>query len=176
VNATVVWLTGLPSSGKTTLARAVKHRLDLRNVPCCLLDSDEVRDALNPRPGYDSVGRAAFYATLAALAALLSRQGLVALVSATAHQKAYRESARAAAPRFMEVYVDTPLEECQRRDTKGLYGRAHNGQITDVPGVHVLYEAPTRPAVVAHGGEDNKAADEIVAAILLGDPGSAGEE
>ena len=97
MNAPLVWLTGLPSSGKTTLARAVKRKLDLRNVPCCLLDSDEVRDALSPRPGYDPAGRAAFYATLAALAALLSRQGLVTLVSATAHQRAYRESARAAA-------------------------------------------------------------------------------
>jgi len=176
VNAPVVWLTGLPSSGKTTLARAVKHRLDLRNAPCCLLDSDEVRDALNPRPGYDPAGRAAFYATLAALAALLSRQGLVTLVSATAHQRAYRESARAVAPRFIEVYVDTPLEECERRDTKGLYRRGRNGEITDVPGVHLLYEPPAAPAVVAHGGEDNKAVDEIVGAILLGAPGAAGEE
>lgn len=176
MNAPVVWLTGLPSSGKTTLARAVKHRLDLRKVPCCLLDSDEVRDALHPRPGYGPAERAAFYATLAALAALLSRQGLVALVSATAHQRAYRDSARAVAPRFIEVYVDTPLEECRRRDTKGLYRRARNGEIMDVPGVHVLYEAPTTPAVVARGGAENKAVDEIVEAILLGDPGAAGWE
>lgn len=176
MNAPVVWLTGLPSSGKTTLARAVKHKLDLRNVPCCLLDGDEVRDALHPRPGYDSAGRAGFYATLAALAALLSRQGLVTLVSATAHQKTYRENARAAAPRFIEVYVDTPLEECQRRDAKGLYRRARNGEITEVPGVHVLYEAPTTPAVVAHGGEDSRAADEIVVAVLRSGPDAAGEE
>jgi adenylylsulfate kinase len=176
VNAPVVWLTGLPSSGKTTLARAVKRRLDLRNVPCCLLDSDEVRDALNPRPGYNAHGREAFYATLAALAALLARQGLVTLVSATAHQRVYRENARALAPRFMEVYVDTPLEECRRRDTKGLYRRAQNGEITDVPGVQVLYEAPTRPAVVAHGGASNETVDEIVEAILLGDSDAASEE
>jgi adenylylsulfate kinase-like enzyme len=109
------------------------------------------------------------------LAGLLSRQGRTTLVSATAHLRAYREGARTAAPRFLEIYVDTPLEECQRRDTKGLYRRARDGEITDVPGVHVLYEAPTAPAVVAHGGGDNQAIDEIVAAIR-GGPGVAGEE
>jgi adenylylsulfate kinase len=176
VSGLVVWFTGLPSSGKTTLARAVKQRLDLRSVPCCLLDSDEVREALTPRPGYDSAGREAFYATLGALAALFARQSLVTLVSATAHQRAYRERARAMAARFMEVYVDTPLEECQRRDTKGLYRRARSGEITDVPGVHAAYEAPASPAIVAHGGASDDAVDEIVGAILLGAPGLKGEE
>ena len=164
----VVWFTGLPSSGKTTLAREVRDQLLARNLPCCLLDSDEVRDALTPPPGYDPAGRDAFYATLASLAALLARQGLTALVAATAHRKAHREQARTAAPKFIEVYVDTPLEECERRDTKGLYRSARAGEITGMPGLQVAYEAPTAPLIVARGGSSNSAARDVVAAILSG--------
>lgn len=162
----VVWFTGLPSSGKTTLARAVQDELHARGIPCCLLDSDEVREALTPRPGYEAAGRDAFYATLGSLAALLARQGLAALVSATAHRRAYRDNARAVAPRFIEVYVDTPLAECERRDPKGLYRRARSGELSSVPGVQVAYEAPVTPAVVASGGSSETAVVAVVHSIL----------
>ena len=162
----VVWFTGLPSAGKTTLALAVKDRLDSRHIPCCLLDSDEIREALSPRPGYHRDARDHFYETLSSLAALLARQGLVTLVAATAHQRAYREWARAAAPRFIEVYVNTPLEICERRDTKGLYQRARAGEISEVPGVHLTYEPPGAPAVVAPAGSSDQTAETVVSAIL----------
>ena len=166
----VVWFTGLPSSGKTTLARAVKERLDSRHVPCCVLDSDDVREALSPRPGYDPEARDAFYETLGSLAVLLARQGLVTLVAATAHQRKYREQARAAAPRFIEVHVNTPLETCQRRDAKGLYRRAGSGEISDVPGAHLNYEPPRAPEVVAEGGLSDKAVEAVVSAIFSKSP------
>ena len=168
MSGSVVWFTGLPSSGKTTLARAVKERLDSRRVPCCLLDSDEIREALSPRPGYEPAARDAFYKTLGSLAALLARQGLITLVAATAHQSVYRERARTAAPRFIEVYVNTPLETCERRDTKGLYRRARAGEISDVPGIHLTYEPSRAPAVVAPAGSSNETAETVVSAILRG--------
>jgi adenylylsulfate kinase len=166
VSGLVVWFTGLPSSGKTTLARAVKNDLEARGMACCLLDSDEVRSALHPQPGYDSDGRGAFYATLASLAALLARQGIAVLVAATAHRKAYRAAAQIVAPRFVEVFVDTPLEECERRDAKGLYRRGRAAEITAVPGIHTAYEPPSSPDVVAKGGSSDEAVAAVVAVIL----------
>lgn len=150
----VVWLTGRPSSGKSTLAAEVHRLLDDEGVPVVLLDGDEVREALVPKPGYDIAGRAAFYSTLAGLASLVARQGYVVLVPATAHRRAYRDDARARAPRFVEVYVDTASETCARRDTKGLYRKASSGEVSGVPGADLEYEVPTRPDVVASGGHD----------------------
>ena len=123
-SSAVVWLTGLPSSGKTTLAAKLTERLRERSVLCCLLDGDELRAALIPRPGYDEASRVDFYATLGNLAALLERQGLIVVVAATAHRRDYRERARRAARRFLEVWVNVPLDECRRRDSKGLYAAA----------------------------------------------------
>jgi adenylylsulfate kinase len=112
----VAWFTGLPSSGKTTLAHAVAGELRLRDIHAVLLDSDELR-ALLPQLGYDEASRNHFYGLLARLAALIARQGHVVLVPATAHRRAYRDAARGLAPAFLEIFVDTPLEECRRRDT-----------------------------------------------------------
>lgn len=161
----VVWFTGLPSSGKSTLAQWVRKELALGAVPCCVLDGDEVRAALVPTPTYDQGDRSAFYATLANLAALLARQGLVVLVPATANRRAYREHARKAAPRFVEVYVSTPPEECSRRDTKGLYAKASAGTLAHLPGVGSEYEPPLTPEVVAPHGAEEAAVRHVLRAI-----------
>lgn len=134
----VAWFTGLPSSGKTTLAHAVARELEQRALHAVILDSDEVR-ALCPQLGYDEAGRNHFYGLLARLAAMLARQGHVVLVPATAHRRAFRDAARGLSPAFVEIFVDTPLEECRRRDTKGLYA----DKVTDAPGVGIPYEKPT---------------------------------
>ena len=84
-SGTVVWITGLPASGKSTLAQRIKAKIETA-APCCVLDSDELRFALVPPPGYDDRGRDDFYATVARLAAMLARQGLVVLVAATANR------------------------------------------------------------------------------------------
>lgn len=139
----VVWFTGLPSSGKTTLAREMLRLLRADGEPCCLLDGDEVRECLHPAPGYGAEARTDFYKTLAALAALLSRQSLVVVVAATTHRRADRENAReVAAGRFVEVLVDTPLDVCEQRDAKGLYAKARAGEIQNFPGVQEAYEPP----------------------------------
>jgi adenylylsulfate kinase len=149
----VAWLTGLPSSGKSTLAAHLARRLRAAGRPFCVLDGDEVRRTIVPAPGYDRDARDAFYATLARLAALLARQGLVVVVAATAHRQAYRVEARRLAPDFLEVHVDVSADECRIRDDKGLYA----GQVRGLPGADLAYEPPLSPDVVAHGGNDEAA-------------------
>jgi len=134
-------------------------------VPHCTLDSDEIRAALVPAPGYDDAGRADFYATLANLAARFSQQGLVVLVPATAARRVFREGARRAVPRFVEVYLDVPAEVCQGRDPKQLYAQAKQGDIHGMPGVDTAYEAPTAPEVRARGGDDEQALEQILDAL-----------
>lgn len=162
----VVWVTGLPSSGKSTLAASLAARLRDAGREPLVLDGDDVRAALVPRPGYDDAGRDAFYATLAGLAGLAARQGLVAIVAATAHRRAWRDRARAGAPRFVEVHVATPVEECRRRDAKGLYARAEAAAA--LPGAGLAYEPPVSPEVVAPAGDDPRAVEAVLAHLGVG--------
>jgi adenylylsulfate kinase len=120
----IVWFTGLPSSGKSRLARRVQARLGRECMPCCLLDGDRVRSLLHPQPGYSSAERDDFYRTLGGLALELAQQGLIVLVPATANQKQYRDRIRAQAPRFIEVWMTATLDECRLRDAKRLYAQS----------------------------------------------------
>lgn len=158
----VVWLTGLPSCGKSTLAAKLLSRLRSEHLPAVVLDGDEVRAALVPAKGYTAAERESFYATLANLAALLARQGAIAIVAATASRRAFRDRARSLSPRFLEVHLDVPEQECRRRDAKGLYARAARGEARDVPGADAVYEPPIEPEVVARGGEDAEALQRIL--------------
>jgi adenylylsulfate kinase len=155
----VVWITGLPASGKSTLAARVRAHLG----PVVVLDGDEVREAL-AAGGFDRGGRDAFYATLGRLAALLAHQGHVVVVPATAPRRAHRDAARELAPRFVEVYVQTPLEVCAARDPKGLYAAARAGRAPALPGVGEPYEPPVDPDVIA--GDDHDAAIAAIATRL----------
>ncbi len=157
----VVWFTGLPASGKSTLAARVQEELGERAV---LLDSDELRTALVPAHGYDERGRDQFYDTVARLSALLARQQRVVLVAATANLRAYRARARTLAPAWLEVHVDADVEACARRDFKGLYARARAGEI-ELPGVTVTYEPPLHADVTARGGTDEEALRAILSAV-----------
>jgi adenylylsulfate kinase len=153
----VAWLTGLPSAGKSTLASRTAARLRARGVACAVLDGDEVRAALARPASGDPAERDGFYDALAGLAALLARQGLAVVVAATAPRRVHRERARALAPRFLEVHVATPPEECARRDAQGLYRRAERGEVTGLPGAGAPYEAPAAPGLVAAGGAEESA-------------------
>jgi adenylylsulfate kinase len=164
----VIWVTGLPSSGKSSFGRRLTGSLGAIGVSACALDGDEVRSALTPALGYSDEERAAFYETLARLAALLARQGLCVVVPATAHRRAFRDRARELAPAFVEVWVDTPPEECARRDSKGLYARRAKGEATHLPGPGAEYEAPLEPDVIAHGGEDRRALEAVVRRVAAG--------
>jgi adenylylsulfate kinase len=166
----VAWFFGLPASGKTTIAHAVQSSLRSHEAPCCLLDGDEVRSCLVPAPGYDAAGRDAFYETLSRLAGALARQKLIVLVAATAHKRAYRERARALAPWLLEVFVDTPLAECERRDPKGHYQQARQGRIANFPGVNEPFEEPGREAIRASGAGDERVIAAIVERLLSAEP------
>jgi adenylylsulfate kinase len=155
VTGVVAWFTGLPSSGKSTLAAAVATELRARGVSPLTLDGDDVRAALVPPPGYDDASRAALYATLANLAASLAGQGHAVLVPATAHRRAFRDAARERAPQFVEIFVDTPLDECMRRDAKGLYAAGGD----QVPGVGVAYEPPAAPDFRISPGDETAPAE-----------------
>ncbi|HET9551481.1 MAG TPA: adenylyl-sulfate kinase [Anaeromyxobacteraceae bacterium] len=161
----VVWFTGLPSSGKSTLAEAVRRRLLGAGRAAVRLDGDEVRHALVPAPGYWPAERDAFYETLARLAALLAGQGLTVLVAATAHRRAHRARARELAPRFLEVHVATPAADCEARDVKGLWAAARAGKAPLLPGAGIDYEPPEAPDVVAAGGLDEAAAAAVAARL-----------
>ena len=161
MSGVVVWITGLPSSGKSTLAQLLQRRLREAGHPSLVLDGDEVRGALVPAPGYAPEARDAFYATLARLAALAAAQGLVVVVPATAHRAAYREEAKRLTPAFIEVHVAVDAEECRRRDAKGLYA----GHTTGLPGADLAYEPPAAPDIVASGGADEGAADRVLALL-----------
>jgi adenylylsulfate kinase len=162
---TVVWFTGLPASGKSTLARRVGALLRRSGERAVLLDGDEVRAALVPPLGYSEAERDRFYRTLANLAALLAAQGVHVLVPATAPRAAHRRFARRRAARFIEVHVATPLEDCRRRDPKGLYRAFRGRRAPTLPGPGTPYEPPASPEVVAGGGRDLRAAAQVASLL-----------
>jgi adenylylsulfate kinase len=155
-----VWFTGLPASGKSTLARRVRDEL----AEGVLLDSDKLRDALGME-SYAHADRDAFYKLLGRLANMLARDGQIVLVAATAPCRAHRDAARGLAPRFIEVYVRTPLEVCVERDVKRLYARASKGEVPHLPGVGDVYEPPLSPDAIADGGHDEVAAARIAGLV-----------
>jgi len=150
----VAWITGLPSSGKSTLGRALAARLRRAGLPTALLDGDAARAALGRPAGRGEAERDAFYEALARLAALLARQGLAVVVAATAPRRAHRARARRLAPAFVEVHVATPAETCAARDPKRLWAASRAGRLGGLPGAGAAYQPPRRPTVTAWGGRD----------------------
>ena len=180
--AFAVWLTGLPASGKSTVARALASELAVNGVRAAVLESDAVRREITPNADYGEAERDAFYATLAYLARVLVSHGVPVIVDATANRRTYRDRARAAIPRFLEAYVRCPLAVCQARDPKGIYRRGADGTAQNVPGVSAMYEPPLMPEVVIDGERDDPAvaAGRIVSALekngfLRRGPGIASE-
>jgi adenylylsulfate kinase len=180
--AFAVWLTGLPASGKSTVARALAAELAGKGIRAAVLESDAVRREITPNAGYGEAERDAFYATLAYLARVLVLHGVPVIIDATANRRAYRDRARKAIPLFLEVHVGCPLAVCQARDPKGIYRRGAEGTAQNVPGVSAPYEKPLEPEVVVDGEKENpvEAARRIVVALekkgfLPRDPGDAAE-
>ena len=165
--AFAVWLTGLPASGKSTVGRALAAELAGIGIRATVLESDAVRREITPKANYGEGERDAFYATLAYLARVLVLHGVPVIVDATANRRAYRDRARAAIPRFLEVHVRCPLAVCQARDPKGIYRRGADGTVENVPGVSAPYEPPSMPEVVVDGERDDPAdaARRIVSAL-----------
>jgi adenylylsulfate kinase len=161
-----LWLTGLPGSGKTTLARALQERLGADGVPAVVLDSDAVRPILAPTAGYTEADREQFYGRLIALAGLLNGEGANVLIAATAHRRAYRAAARASLAPFAEIWVRCPPVLCAARDPKGLYAQAAAGAVQNLPGVHIPYEPPEAAEAVVD--TDRESVATATEAILAG--------
>lgn len=142
----VLWFTGLSGSGKSTIAAMTERLLLEKCVPAYLLDGDNVRLGLNADLGFSREDRAENIRRLGHVAALFAHSGTICLVSAISPFAADREKAQKAAAAFrcpfVEIFVDTPLEECIRRDTKGLYAKAQKGEISEFTGVSSPYEPP----------------------------------
>jgi adenylyl-sulfate kinase len=167
-----VWMTGLPASGKSTVAAGVEARLLEAGRSAYVLDGDNLRHGLNGDLGFSAEDRTENVRRTAEVSALLADAGVVVLVALVSPFRADREAARAAHDRrglpFLEVWVATSLEECERRDPKGLYARARAGELTGLTGVDDPYEPPESPDVVVRGDE---ALDEAVARVLGALPG-----
>lgn len=143
-----IWLTGLPASGKTTLARGVADALRERDIRIQVLDSDALRQVLTPEPSYRREERDWFYRVMVYIGKLLTQNGVNVAFAATANRRAYRNWARETIGRFAEVYVRCSLETCMARDEKGIYDRALEGDATTVPGLQVPYEPPRNAEIV----------------------------
>lgn len=159
-----IWLTGLPSSGKSTIAQGLARTLAGRGTSAQVLDSDLLREKFTPRPTYAPEERDWFYGVIIFLAELLTANGVNVLIAATAHRRAYREEARKKIRDFVEVFVDCPSAVCRQRDSKGLWAKADSGQFSALPGEGVPYEPPENPEVRIK--TDQLTAEEAVQQIL----------
>jgi len=148
-HAAVVWFTGLSGAGKSTIANLVEQKLHAEGRHTYVLDGDNVRHGLNRDLGFTEADRVENIRRIAETAKLFVDAGLIVLVSFISPYRADRQSARALVQEgeFIEVYVDTPLEECERRDPKGLYRRAREGRIRHFTGVDAPYEPPEAPEI-----------------------------
>jgi bifunctional enzyme CysN/CysC len=165
-----IWLTGLSGSGKSTIATAVEHTLVSSGQAAFMLDGDNLRHGLNSNLGFSPEDRAENVRRTGEMARTLAEAGTVSIVSLVSPYRADRDRVRAiheeAGIPFHEVFVDTPLEECERRDPKGLYAKARAGEITDLTGVGSPYEAPESPDLVTD--PDLEVAVRQVIALLEG--------
>ena len=144
-----IWFTGLSASGKSTIASAVEQALVNAGINCYRLDGDNVRHGLNKNLGFSAQDRAENIRRIGEVAKLFADAGVVALTSFISPYVLDRHEVRrlhhAAGLDFIEVFVDTPLEECEKRDPKGLYKKARAGEIKGFTGIDDPYEAPPNP-------------------------------
>lgn len=164
-----LWLTGLPASGKSTIATEVVRRLVDRGIPATALDGDNLRHGINGDLGFDPSDRAESARRTAYMATALAESGMVTVVALLSPYHSDREVARTVHERaglpFFEAFVDTPIDVCEARDTKRLYARAHAGELSNVTGVDAPYEAPERPELrLADVGLDARV--DLVLALL----------
>jgi bifunctional enzyme CysN/CysC len=168
VRGATVWFTGLSGSGKSTIASGLAAALTERGVLSYTLDGDNLRHGLSGDLGFSAGDRDEHIRRVAHVACLFADAGIVTLVPVVSPYRAGRDRARAlhaaAALTFVEVFVDTPIDVCERRDPKGLYAKARAGELTGFTGVDDPYEPPLAAELVIAGGETSVA--DAVGAVL----------
>lgn len=168
-----IWITGLPGSGKSTVAHMLLERLNAQNIHAQLVSIDMLRHAVTPKPSYSEEERDMVYTALVFTAKLLTENGVNVIIDATGNRRRYRDEAREQIEKFVEVYLRCPLELCierekRRKNThlapKRIYRKGFAGKSQTVPGVNVPYEEPKRPEVVID--TDKQSPEESVQRIL----------
>jgi bifunctional enzyme CysN/CysC len=165
--AVTIWLTGLSGAGKSTLANEVEKRLFAMGKYTMLLDGDNVRMGLNQNLGFSEEDRVENIRRIAEVSKLMNDAGLIVLTSFISPFRQDRRNAKnIIGERFVEVYISTPLEECEKRDVKGLYKKARNGEISNFTGITSPYEAPEHPDITVDTSKYSL--EECVDIILKG--------
>jgi adenylylsulfate kinase len=164
--AATIWLTGLSGSGKSTIANALEERLAERGINAYGIDGDNVRHGLNADLGFSAEDRTENIRRVGEVCRLFHDAGLIAITAFISPYRSDRERVRAIHPEggFLEVFVDCPLAECERRDVKGLYGKARAGAIPEFTGISSPYEPPANPEVVVKTAESDL--DTCVAQVI----------
>ncbi|MDT7041530.1 adenylyl-sulfate kinase [Candidatus Nitronereus thalassa] len=163
-----IWLTGLPSSGKSTLSRLVCQSLEEAGLPVVILDGDEIRQRLTKGLGFSKADRDENIRRIAYVAKLLTKVGAIPIVAAISPFHETRDRARTEIGKFVEIYVNCPLQKCIDRDVKGLYAKACRGEIKNFTGVSDPYEPPDNPELVVHTDLDTPEANlkEILECLI----------
>lgn len=163
----VVWLTGLSGSGKSTIAKGLEFKLKRRGCAVEILDGDIVRTHLSKGLGFSRDDRDTNIRRIGFVANLLSRNGVVTIVSAISPYRSVRNELRQTVTNFVEVYVNAPLAVCEARDVKGLYAKARTGEIQCFTGISDPYEEPLHPEVVCYTTEEtiDQSIDKVIARL-----------
>ena len=161
-----LWLTGLPSSGKTTISKELSKVLHSRDVPNVVLDGDEIRPIIAADIGYSKEERLKSLSRYIQLCNILVRSNIIIILAVNNHSKRLRDLARSAYQpnQFVEIWIDCPLDICKQRDVKGLYRSALEGEIDDLVGVSFAFEPPDSAEVRIYTPEESSlaAAEKIV--------------
>lgn len=145
----MIWFTGLSGSGKSTVAMGVERELHAQGILCRILDGDNVRAGINNNLGFSAEDRIENIRRIAEIGKLFVQTGVVTLACFVSPTNDIRQMAReiVGVEDFLEVYISTPIEECERRDVKGLYARARKGEVKNFTGISAPFEAPVSPDI-----------------------------
>lgn len=145
----MIWFTGLSGSGKSTIAIALERELHKRGLLCRILDGDNIRSGINNNLGFTEADRIENIRRIAEVSKLFIDAGVITIAAFISPNNDIREMAANIIGQddFLEVYVSTPIEECERRDVKGLYAKARRGEIKNFTGISAPFEAPAHPAL-----------------------------
>ena len=148
-HSVMIWFTGLSGSGKSTIAIALERELQQRGLLCRILDGDNIRSGINNNLGFTEADRVENIRRIAEVSRLFVDTGIITIAAFISPSNDIREMAADIIGRddFLEIYVNTPIEECERRDVKGLYAKARRGEIKHFTGVSAPFEAPQHPAL-----------------------------
>ena len=148
-HSVMIWFTGLSGSGKSTIAIALERELHKRGLLCRILDGDNIRSGINNNLGFTEADRIENIRRIAEVSKLFVDTGIITIAAFISPSNDIREMAANIIGKddFLEVYVSTPIEECERRDVKGLYAKARRGEIKNLTGISAPFEAPAHPAL-----------------------------